>query len=138
MIDAADRIAIHELMAHYGNLIDERELSRTHELFTDDAPYVMNGFSPDGSSVTVRGWEAIADYWRESATHPLAHHVTNVRVREDTDGTVRVHSKIIGVGFKGRVGSATYSDIVVRTAAGWRMAERVLTLRTAATIPAET
>lgn len=135
MIDTADRLAIHELLADYGNLIDERQFSRTHELFTADARYVLVGFGTAIDGVVV-GYAAIADFWRDPAQHPLAHHVTNVRVTEDGDGTVRVHSKIIGVGNKGRVGSATYHDVVVKTPAGWRMSERVITLRTPDSIPA--
>jgi hypothetical protein len=61
--------------------------------------------------------------------HPLAHHATNIVVTEDPDGTVRVLSKGIGVGNRGRVGSVTYHDVVVRTADGWRLAHRRAELR---------
>jgi len=44
---------------------------------------------------------------------------------------VRVRSKGIGVGPRGRVGSVTYDDIVVRTDAGWRMSYRRAVLRRA-------
>ncbi|MCU1346017.1 MAG: hypothetical protein JWL70_2283 [Acidimicrobiia bacterium] len=59
-----------------------------------------------------------------------------MEIKPDADGTVRVYSKIIAVGFKGRVGSGTYRDIVVKTAAGWRIAERLVSLRNAEAIPA--
>jgi len=48
---------------------------------------------------------------------------------------VRVQSKVIGVGNKGRVGSGTYRDVVVKTPDGWRPASRTVTLRSPDTIP---
>jgi hypothetical protein len=78
----------------------------------------------------VRGAGAIRQLWsRPDATHPLAHHATNIVVSEDPDGTVRVISKGLGVGPNGRVGSVVYHDVVERTPAGWRFAARKGTLR---------
>jgi hypothetical protein len=65
----------------------------------------------------------------ERNLHPLAHHATNIVISEDSDGTVRVLSKGIGVGRKGRVGSITYYDVVVRTVEGWRFLYRRAELR---------
>ncbi len=130
-LDAADLVDIAQLMARYGNIIDEREFSRTAEVFIPDAVYDVKDF---GFGV-VRGVEAIVELWTHTATHPLAHHITNVEVRPGADGTTRVYSKIIAVGFKGRVGSGTYRDTVVKTPDGWRIAERVVTLRNAEAIP---
>ena len=50
-------------------------------------------------------------------------------ITEESDGTVRVLSKGIGVGRKGRVGSITYYDVVVRTVDRWRFAYRRAELR---------
>jgi hypothetical protein len=61
--------------------------------------------------------------------HPLAHHATNIVVTQEHDGTVRVVSKGIGVGHSGRVGSAVYRDVVVRTPNGWRLSHRIVELR---------
>jgi 3-phenylpropionate/cinnamic acid dioxygenase small subunit len=132
LLDTADRIEIIELMARYGNIIDEREFSRTGEVFTPDAAYDVTDFEFG----IVRGVEAIVELWTNTATHPLAHHITNVEIRPNADGTVRVYSKIIAVGHKGRVGSGTYRDIVVKTADGWRIAERLVLLRHGGMIPA--
>lgn len=133
MITVEDRLAIHELMAFYGLLIDERQFTRTHELFTDDAVYDVSSF---GAGVHI-GWKNIAQMWRDSeGLHPLAHHVTNVVVSEDDDGTVRVLSKVIGVRPDGKVGSVTYRDIVVKGPQGWRMHERIAVARRPDRIPA--
>ncbi len=135
MLTVEDRLAIHELLSWYGLLIDERQFTRTHELFTDDAVYDVSDF---GSGVHV-GWENIAQLWRDSeGQHPLAHHVTNVVVSEDADGIVRVLSKVIGVRPDGKVGSVTYRDVLVKTPHGWRMQERICTARRPDRIPPHT
>lgn len=51
----------------------------------------------------------------------VGHHVTNICVSEDPDGTVRVRSKGIGIYAAGTV---VYEDIVCKEAAGWRIAYR--------------
>lgn len=132
MLPLEDKLAIHDLIALYGHIIDERQFTRTHELFTDDAVYDVSDFD---SGVHI-GWRNIAQMWRESeGLHPLAHHATNIVVSEDTDGTVRVISKGIGVGTKGKVGSLIYRDIVVKGPHGWRMSERIAVLRRPDRIP---
>jgi SnoaL-like domain len=121
MPDTGDILAIHQLLALYGHIIDEREWQRVGELFTPTALYDMSEF---GLGV-VRGAAAIRALWsRPDAAHPLAHHATNIVVSEDPDGTVRVVSKGLGVGADGRVGSVVYRDVVERTPAGWRFAVR--------------
>jgi SnoaL-like domain len=125
-LDAADRIAIHELLGLYGHLIDERRWSELDQIFTPDAVYDATSF---GQAVT-NSLAALLEHWSsDMSLHPLAHHATNVVVTEDADGTVRVLSKGIGVGRKGRVGSATYRDIAIRTPDGWRLASRTAILR---------
>ena len=130
-LSADDRLAIHELMARYANLIDSREFSRAGEVFADDARYDVSDFD---MGVAV-GAAAIAELLRGSQAHPLAHHVTNVEISTDRDGPVRVRSKVLGVGAGGRVGSADYRDTVVKAPQGWRIAERIVTLRTPDRIP---
>jgi hypothetical protein len=126
MIDIADRLAIHELLGLYGHLIDERRWSDMERVFTDDVVYDATDF---GHGIT-RSLEALRAHWTgDESIHPLAHHATNIVVTEDPDGVVRVLSKGIGVGRRGRVGSAVYRDVVVRTGAGWRLAARRAELR---------
>jgi hypothetical protein len=78
-----------------------------------------------------RGIDDVVALWVASAArHPLAHHATNVLIEADGDPCrARAVSKRLGVLKDGRVGSVTYADRVVRTPAGWRIAERVATLR---------
>jgi hypothetical protein len=125
-IDAADRFAIHELLGLYGHLIDQRRWDELDRVFTADVVYDATDF---GQPVTRSLADLQAAWTGDLAMHPLAHHATNVVVTEDPDGTVRVLSKGVGVGERGRVGSVTYHDIVVRARVGWRLAQRRAELR---------
>jgi hypothetical protein len=126
MREAGDIVAIQQLLALYGHVIDEREWQRVGELFTATAVYDMSDF---GLGV-VHGAAAIRELWsRPEAMHPLAHHATDIVVSEEADGTVRVLSKGLGVGPNGRVGSVVYRDVVVRTSEGWRFAARKAQVR---------
>ena len=126
-LSADDRLAICELLGRYGHLIDQRRWDDlAADVFTEDVVFDATSF---GHAVTTSSAELI-EHWRSDLSmHPLAHHVTNIVITEDGDGTVRVLSKAIGVGRKGRVGSATYDDVVVRTPEGWRLSRRIAVLR---------
>jgi hypothetical protein len=126
MPDPADILAIQQLIALYGHIIDEREWHRVDELFTEDAVYDLTEF---GLGI-VNGAQAIRTLWsRPDAMHPLAHHATDPVITQDPDGTVRVLSKAIGFGGSGRIGSVVYRDVVRRTPGGWRFAARTVRLR---------
>jgi hypothetical protein len=126
MLDVTDRLAIHELLGLYGHLIDQRRWDEFNLVFAPDA--VVDG--SDFGVAPIHSLAAIAEAMKnERNLHPLAHHATNIVITEDSDGTVRVLSKGIGVGRKGRVGSITYYDVVVRTVEGWRFAYRRAELR---------
>jgi hypothetical protein len=114
------------MLGLYGHLIDQRRWSELDQVFTVDAVFDATSF---GQDVTRSLAELLAHWTADLSIHPLAHHVTNIVITEDADGTVRVLSKAIGVGRKGRVGSATYDDVVVRTPDGWRLAHRTAVLR---------
>lgn len=126
----ADRLAIHELIALYGHLIDERQFSRLGEIFTADATFDLTGY--DGTS--YHGLPAIQAMMLASNEHPIAHHATNVVVIHHADSLAAI-SKGIGVGAGGRVGSVTYRDILAPAPDGWRISERRCELRTPDALP---
>jgi hypothetical protein len=132
-LSAPDRIELHELAARYGNAIDERDWVRLGSVFTSDCRYELANF---GRLDTVLvGRQALCDYMAHAATHPVAHHVTNVEVIAGESTTMR--SKIIGTLPGGYSGSADYRDVVVRTPDGWQIADRVVTLRRPTRPPAD-
>jgi len=120
MLDWQDRSDIEDLVNLYGHHIDLREWDKVVHLFTPDAIFD----STDTGGARVQGIDSMLDRWQKSRNHPLAHHAMNIVISEDADGEVRVISKGLAVGFKGRVGSVTYRDVVVKTPQGWRIAER--------------
>ena len=128
-----DRFALHELAARYGNTIDARDWVRFRTVFTTDCRFELEGFGRlDG---VIVGIDALVEFMTHSTSHPIAHHVTNIEV-DATGENVRMFSKIVGTLTGGGSGSADYRDVVVRTADGWRIAERVVTLRRPSPPPA--
>ena len=132
-LSTTDRLAIHELIALYGHLIDERQFTQLSRIFTDDAVFDLGGY--DGSC--YRGLPAIQAMMLASREHPLAHHATNVVVQTQA-GNATVISKGIGVGANGRVGSVTYRDRLALTPQGWRIQQRNCELRRPDRIPDST
>jgi 3-phenylpropionate/cinnamic acid dioxygenase small subunit len=120
-LSAEDRLAVHELVSLHGHLMDNGEFDRMDELFCADVVYDVSAFGLG----ELHGYGAI----KKSSlmlgdANPVSHHVTNICVTEDPDGTVRVRSKGIGVSASGSVGSVVYEDVVRRETAGWRIAYR--------------
>ncbi len=123
-----DRLAIHELIALHGHLMDDREFSRLSELVTEDVVYDIQEF---GLGVLRGRDQLLALVTGPLEGQPIAHHATNIMVLVDQDGTVRVKSKGLAVMPDGKAGSAVYQDIVVKTEQGWRLAHRVIHARRA-------
>jgi hypothetical protein len=126
-IELADRFAIHELLALYGHLIDEREWTRLAEIFTDDVVFDASDFGAE----VVNGRDRLVEVWsRPDAGHPLAHHASNIVLLGSAGpDSIDVLSKGLGVGPNGRVASIVYRDVVRQTDSGWRIARRTATLR---------
>jgi hypothetical protein len=130
-ISFEDRLAIHELIAMHGHIVDYRELDRLHEVFTDDIEYDL---TPMGGQ-SLHGVDAI----REAALklgdgNPIGHHVTNT-VIDSAGDQVTARSKAIGIRKDGSAGSLVYDDILLLTEAGWRISKRTITLRREALRP---
>jgi hypothetical protein len=123
-ISADDRLAIYELIALHGHVMDAGEFDRLGELFTDDFVYDLEllGYGQlRGATALAEAAVALGD------ANPLGHHVTNTVVTgEEDDGSVRVRSKGIGIRLDGSTGTVVYEDLVRRTAAGWRIARRTV------------
>jgi len=72
MTDVAETVAIQQLYALYGHLMDDRAWERLTEVFTPDCVF-------DASALGVplmTGVESIAEIAGSSPQQPLAHHVT--------------------------------------------------------------
>ncbi|WP_433081254.1 nuclear transport factor 2 family protein [Dactylosporangium sp. CA-052675] len=122
-ITADDRIAITDLINSHGHLTDRGDFDGLSALFTEDVVYDVSALGSGtlvGLAAAREAALALAD------ANPVAHHVTNIVLRETADGTVNALSKGFGVMADGSTGSVTYEDTVERTAVGWRIAHRVV------------
>lgn len=118
---AHDRIAITDLIANHGHLVDGGQLDRLGELFTPDVVYDVTDFG----GTALDGLDAIRQAaFALGAGNPVAHHVTNIVLTQISDTRVRAVSKGLGVNADGTCGSVTYDDTVVMTDNGWRINHR--------------
>jgi SnoaL-like domain len=118
-MDPADRIAITDLIALHGHLVDAGEPADA--LFTPDIEYDVTDLG-GGVIVGLAALEEAAEALGDQ--NPVAHHVTNIVLTETGPDEVTARSKGLGVMSDGSCGSATYDDLLVRTSAGWRIQRR--------------
>ncbi len=121
-----DRLAIYELLALHGHLMDAGSFERLDELFTEDFVYDVEAFGLgrlEGAVAFTEASRALGD------DNPLGHHVTNALVIGDQAGEATVRSKGIGILADGTSGTVVYEDVVRRTPAGWRIARRTVVPR---------
>jgi 3-phenylpropionate/cinnamic acid dioxygenase small subunit len=118
-----DRMAIYELIALHGHLMDGGDFERLDELFTEDFIYDVTALGLR----TLEGADALTEASRALGDdNPLGHHVTNALVIDDEGDVARVRSKGIGILPDGTSGTVVYDDLVRRTGAGWRIAHRTV------------
>ena len=122
-----DIVAIQQILALYGHLVDDRDWTRLSMVFTDDV--VFDATDAGGKTAARSLDELRAMFDHPKTLHPLAHHITNPYVWREPDGTVHARSKIVGILADGRAGSGSYLDILVLTEQGWRIRNRKVTLR---------
>jgi hypothetical protein len=126
--DLADRLALHELVARHGHLVDAGDLASLDEVFLPDVAYDVTDL---GGTVMAGLVEVEAASRRLGDGNPVAHHVTNIVVTSLTDDVAHVMSKGLGVAGDGTVGSVVYDDEAVRTPTGWRIRRRTVRARRA-------
>jgi 3-phenylpropionate/cinnamic acid dioxygenase small subunit len=119
-------VAIEQLLARYGHVVDDGDLDALAEVFTEDGAFDVSAF---GQGVH-RGLGAIrAIFALGSPPHPPAHLTTNVYVTS-VAGEVHARSKWLTISRStGTVRSGDYDDDVVLTPHGWRIQTRVVRIR---------
>jgi hypothetical protein len=122
-MDTADRLALHEHIALYGDTVDARNWDGLKRLFTDDM--VMSNPAMPGRDLV--GLELLLRFMGK-ARHPLTHLITNVRVEEDDEGPI-VHSRVLLLNDDGTASAGEYHDRMVRTEDGWRIRHRTYIAR---------
>jgi 3-phenylpropionate/cinnamic acid dioxygenase small subunit len=125
-LSTSDRIAINDLIALHGHLMDAGDFDGLGELFTNDVSYDLEDYGLgylQGIDAIIGAAVALGD------DNPLGHHVTNIVIVSDDGDVVRVRSKGIGVQSDGSTGSVVYEDTVVREPEGWRIGYRKVVAR---------
>jgi uncharacterized protein (TIGR02246 family) len=126
MTELSDRDEIVELTHRYASAIDDRQYARLAEVFTDDADIDY------GQVGHWRGAAEVAQFMEAvhvGAAHTM-HRMTNQVVAVDGDrASVRtyVDALILAADGSGANPVGYYDDVAVRTAAGWRIAQRSYT-----------
>ena len=120
-----DRDAIGAMLVDYCLHLDTMDLAALAALFTADCEVVYG----DDPRLRSRGSAALADslerMWRWART---SHHLSNVSITFDGPDAARVVSYVLAWHERPDGSTATiygqYRDRLVRTAEGWRIAER--------------
>jgi SnoaL-like domain len=123
-MEPADRLELHELPGRYGDAIDDRAWDRLDDIFTIDGVFDLT----DLGGPCCEGLAAIKEFMDTYDDHPRSHLMTNIYVDEAPSG-VQLRFRIIALLGGGKVGTASYYDDVVKTSAGWRVTNRVITRR---------
>jgi len=133
LAELADRLAIQSLLVRYAWAIDTKDWALLDSVFTPDAflDYSSNPGGAKGPYPEIRAWlEASLAYF------PMTQHlVTNIDVVVDGDAATARTLVYNPMGAATREGplhhfflGGRYDDRLVRTAQGWRIAERVETI----------
>lgn len=120
---AADRAEIVELSARFDNALDAAQRQDFLEVFTPDG--VLAGFW--GEAIGPEEIGGAFDFMLATFARNRRHMVTNHVVTLAGD-TARMFSYMVvhDRAENGSIGTATFTDALVRTAAGWRFTRRTL------------
>ena len=127
MITAEDHLAITELIAWHGHLVDDGRLDELDHVFAVDAVIDLGAFGqsePCTLQQMIELGRALGD------RNPIGHHVTNtVIVKLEAPDKVEVRSKGIGIRSDGTTGSVTYEDTVIKSGGSWKISYRKIVVR---------
>jgi len=127
-LSAEDRIELHELVARYGNVVDDCDLDALGTVYTDDAELVL--VTASGREVRKHGLGEIGEFLAASNSNN-AHILTNITTAvEDAGADEQVVLRYrMGAPKGADLFSIDYRDVVVRTDAGWRIAHHTILMR---------
>jgi ketosteroid isomerase-like protein len=118
-----DTLAIQQLLADYGHVVDDHDWDRAHEVFAED-------FVFDRSATGRADLHGVADLVANFKGRNMYVHVTMNSTFTEVDGdTVRAHSKFLGFPNEGPPVTGDYHDEIVRTPDGWRLRHRRAEIR---------
>lgn len=126
--EISDRLEIQDLFARYSFAIDERDWDALDEVFTPDAriDYTETG-GVKGSVAQIKAWLPVALERFPAFQHMVATTKLTLNGDHATSRTI-LFNPMVAAGEGGTTQTffigLWYRDTLVRTAAGWRIAER--------------
>lgn len=123
-MDSVDLLAIQDLLALYGHVVDDADWQRLRDVFSLDGVFDLEAIGRGRASGTAE-----LQIFFSQLDHPLAHHTTNVMIEADRKGGAHVRSKYLVVSDDGRIRTGEYHDDVVHTPSGWRIRQRTVVPR---------
>jgi ketosteroid isomerase-like protein len=121
-----DREAIRELVARYGQVVDDRDLDGVEALFTDDAV-----FRTQGGEMNASGLSAVMDNFRgrfqamTASGHFVHDHIISLEGESAARGFVTSHAELVRSG-ESFIVAMRYRDQYRRVEDTWKFSERVV------------
>jgi ketosteroid isomerase-like protein len=126
--------ACYDLAVDYADIVDSRDWARFREIFAEDAVFGLTRGGP-----MLRGLDAIISAFTARPSMDITQHfITNIRVRVESRDAASGSARVLfysadanaPISDQGRAAlpmqmMGVYKDRYVRTAAGWRFAERI-------------
>lgn len=123
-----DRIELHELVARYGNVVDDCDLDALGTVYVDDAELLL--LAGSGRKVRKHGLAEIGEFLA-SSNSANAHILTNITTAVEGDDVVLRYRMAPPKGADALF-SIDYRDVCVHTDVGWRIAHHTILMRTRA------
>ncbi len=121
-----DREAIRELVARYGQVVDDRDLEGVRMLFSEDAV-----FRTRGGEMNAIGIEAVMDNFRnrfaamKASGHFVHDHIISIQDECTASGFVTSHAELVRDG-RAYLVAMRYHDQYARVGSKWKFRERVV------------
>ncbi len=122
-VDPDTRWQVSEVLSRYGHIVDNQEWAYLARVFTPDATLDAQGRPVVHGLAGIRQFLEPSDPWR-------SHHTLNTATRWLGDGgEISAWSRFLVVEAAGTTISGDYVDRLTRTAGGWRIRSRRISLR---------
>lgn len=119
-ITEIDRIDITDILNKVAYILDAKEYERMGEVFADDIQFSNPG------RLSAQGLEELKTAFKGFPAPSLSHHITNLLLSGNEDGTVKALCKALSQRADKSIAAAEYTDILKKTPAGWRIAARTI------------
>jgi hypothetical protein len=120
---AEDTLAILDVVGRYGFVVDDRDWEGFEQVFTEDAVFDArdHDHDPPRGFAPIEGRQEIVRAFRDLYIHPTQHMIVTSIINDISPDEVIVRSKGMFPIPEFQFFEGVYTDVVVRTAIGWRI-----------------